>query len=56
VHFGFAAEPLDIGQKVALVGADGAAEGVVVGEGGAESSGVCSETTIARSPAGKRKV
>ena len=39
VHFGFAAEPLDVGQEVALVGADGTAERVVIFKGGAEPEG-----------------
>jgi hypothetical protein len=39
VHLGFAAETLDVGLKVALVGADGAAKGVVVLKGGAEAEG-----------------
>ncbi len=39
VHFGFAAEALDVGEEVALVGADGAAEAVVIGEGGGEAEG-----------------
>ena len=39
VHFGFAAEAFDIGEELALVGADGATEGFVIGENGAEAEG-----------------
>jgi len=39
VHLGFAAETLDVGLEVALVGADGTAQGVVVLKGGAEAEG-----------------
>ena len=37
VHFGLAAQTLDVGHEVALVGTDGAAEGVVIVKGGAEA-------------------
>jgi len=37
VHLGFAAEALEIGEELALVGADGAAEGLVIGIDGAET-------------------
>jgi hypothetical protein len=37
VHLCFAAETLDVGLEVALVGADGAAQGVVVLKGGSEA-------------------
>ena len=37
MHLGLAAEAFDVGQEVALVGADGAAKRIVVGEGGAEA-------------------
>ena len=39
VHLGLAAEPFDVGDEVALVGADGAAQTIVVGEGGVEAEG-----------------
>ena len=39
VHLGLAAEALHVGHEVALVGADRAAEGVVILKGGAEAEG-----------------
>ena len=39
VHLRLAAQTLDVGQEVALVGADGAAQGVVIRERGAEPEG-----------------
>jgi hypothetical protein len=39
VHLSFAAETLDIGLEMTLIGADGAAQGVVVLKGGAKPEG-----------------
>jgi hypothetical protein len=37
VHLGLAAKPVEVGQELALVGADGSAEGFVIGKDGAET-------------------
>jgi hypothetical protein len=39
VHFGFAAQAVNVGEELALVGPDGAAETVVVREYGSEAEG-----------------
>src|SRR5581483_3729760 len=37
VHLGFAAQTLDVRHEVSLIGADGAAQGVVIFKGGSEA-------------------